>query len=179
MPVKRNVSDVRLALKKDTRYIRLKELFDTLPVYSMPVEQYQKDIDMYHKTRPVRNLNPTSGNFVDKLIHANIEDQGTRSRVVAIVMECIRAITTLEAAIDRFKDYVLVAYSEELKVVRTKEERLMIIKAVLSVFTKYVDSVKTLKECCEVLIKDIDQAAWSLKLTVQAYEIHSKRETVI
>jgi hypothetical protein len=59
--VRKDIPALTKSLRKDARYQRLKESFQTLPLFNMPVDQYHKDLDLYHKSRPIRNLNPTSG----------------------------------------------------------------------------------------------------------------------
>ena len=177
--VRKDTSSLVKMLRRDKRYLRLKESFDTLPLFNMPIDQYHKDIDMYHKSRPIRNLNPANPKIVDQLLRASIDDQGYRSRVVAIIMECVRASASLESAVDAYKEYVLVHYSEDLKSLRTKEERMMVIKTAVGSFQKYINKVQVLRDCCDLLVKDIDQGAWSLKLSVQTLELHSQREMTI
>ena len=177
--VRKDIPALTKSLRKDARYQRMKESFQTLPLFNMPVVQYHKDLDLYHKSRPIRNLNPTSGKIIDQIVRASVDDQAFRSRIVAIMMECVRSSTTLQNAIDAYRDYVLVHYAEELKSLRTKEERMMVIKIATASFSKYVSKVQTLRDCCDLVVKDIDQAAWSLKLTVQTLEIHAKRENIV
>ena len=176
---KKTAEEIRKLIKADKRYKRIKENFETLPVYNMAIDQHNKDLDMYHKSRPVRLLNPDSPKFMDKLVRASVDDQAYRSRIIAIQKDCIRSQLTLEATVKAFTDYVLLEYSEELKGLRTKEERLMIVRTTLAPFERHIMRVTALKQCCELVIKDIDQAAWSLKLLVSTLEIHSRREMTV
>lgn len=177
MAVRKDPSDLLKLLRRDERYKKLKHSFDTLPAFQIPIDQHMKDIEMLHKTRPVRLLNPSHPKFVDQVVKANTSDQASRSRVVAIMMECIRAADTLKAAVEAYREYVLFHYADDLKVYRTKDERVALVKAATSRFMRYVDRVTVLSKCCEVLVKDMDQAYWSMKLTAETYKIHAQRES--
>ncbi len=179
MALRKDYSQLKDIIREDNRYKRLKESFDENKLFHMPIEQYLKEVESAHQIRPVRVLNPSDSHFVDKLISANTSDQSTRSRLTAIMMECVRASSTLQAATDSFREYVLMVYAEDLKSLRTKDERMMLINATLSPFLRYVTKVNTLRDTIKLVVDDIDKACWSLKLSVEAYKIHSQREMPI
>jgi len=119
--MKRDIQSIIKEMKKDAKFKRLRTAFDTLPMYQLPIENLITEIESSHKIRKIRRLNPEDPKFVDALIQANVNDQATRSRMTEIMMTCIRASTTLEAALEALSNHLLITYSEQLRGFRTKE----------------------------------------------------------
>lgn len=174
-----DVSAIVKELRKDERYKRLKNAFDTAPIYQISVSKLLTEIDSLQALRKVRRLNSSDPKFVDRVIEANLYEQVARSRLTEIMMSCIRVQSTLNSAIESLKAYYLTSHSLTLKSVRTKEERLQVINVVLSVFIKYVNKISMLKESANLVISDIDKTSWNLRLIIDAVKISHKPENVI
>lgn len=177
--MKRDIQSIIKEMKKDAKFKRLRTAFDTLPMYQLPIETLITEIESSHKIRKIRRLNPEDPKFVDALIQANVNDQATRSRMTEIMMTCIRASTTLEAALEALSNHLLITYSEQLRGFRTKEERKKVIDIALSSFTKYVSKVITLRDLAQFVVNDIDKGNWSLRLTVDALKIDRAKESYL
>lgn len=177
--VKKDASSVVKLIRSDPTYQRLRESFETVPIYRLPTDELQKEIETLHKLREVRRLNPLDPRFIDAIVKANTTDQTTRSRLTEISLNCFKAISTLEAAMDSMRKYLIVKYTHELRQYRTKDERLMIINIALKTFLKYIDAVRVVHESASMVVSDIDKAAWSLKLSLMAVQTHSERERTL
>ena len=176
MTIRRDVSAVVNALKADKRVLRLKSNFDTKAIFNLDTARLYDEILSYHKIREIRRLNPQEPKFLEHLLKANTDDQTYRSRMTEIMVECGRANSVLEKSVDYLTQYFITAYSPELKSYRTAVERAYVIKAALKPFYDYINEVTSVKEAALMVVKDIDTAAWSLKLSVSIMQMHHSPE---
>lgn len=176
MAVTRDLKPILRAMRKDKKYKRLKDAFDTLPLYQMPIEKLADEIETIHKTRSIRYLNVDTPQFVDAIVKANTQDQSVRGRLTEIMMMAVRVTGKLEAALETIRFHLLISFTDELKSYRTKEERVQIVNMVLQPFTKYIANVGMLRESAQLCVKDIDQGNFSLDKTLRALEMHTSRE---
>ena len=176
MAVTRDIKPIVSAMKKDKRYKRLKEAFDTLPIYQMKIEALNTELETLHKMREIRRLNTEDPHFVDLLIKANTQDQSTRGRATEIMMACVRVGDKLTHAVKLLRDHLLLTYSDDLRSYRTKEERIQVVSIVLQPFEKYITNVSSLRESAQMVVQDIDKGNFSMNLTVRALEMHVARE---
>lgn len=174
--MKQSVSGVIHLLKRDSRYLRLKGAFNELPIYRIPIEELLDEVGRLHKTRPVRTLNPEEGKFVDRAIEACVRDQAIRSRCAEINMMCIKARSSLDRATSKLRDYMLIRYASDISMFRTKEERVNVVNTVLATYLNFIHDVSTVESCTEVIIEDIDKAAWMFKGVISAYGLHNASE---
>lgn len=165
-------------LRKDKRVLKLKRTFDSVPYFNLPYETLIEEIENIHEVRKVRVLKAKE-NSIDKIIQANIQDQSFRSRLVEISMNALKAQRRLDSAITSLTNYILIEYSENLKVVKTKEERMRLLSISLEPFNRYLKRMNEIKEQADMVIHDIDKAAYSLKLTVDALKVSTQKETYI
>ncbi len=174
--VKRSLTMIVKEMRKDERYKRLRGSFDSLPMYQLPVDDYVKEVETLHQMRLIRRLNSTEPKFVDELIKANTNDQSIRGRLTEIVMQCVKASSSLSDAVDAMRYHLLISYGDELKSIRTKEERVQIVNMALITFTKYTQKIDVLKEMAQMVVVDIDKGAWALRSSIEALKLHTNRE---
>lgn len=177
--VERSLKALRITMKKDKRYKRMRESFDRLPMFQLPIESLIKEVETLHKMREIRRLNTEDTGFVDSLIKANTSDQAIRGRLTEVIMACVRGASQLEKATRALRNHLLFTFTSELRSYRTKEERQQVVEMVLVPFRDYIDQISVLKEITELVVTDIDKGAWSLKLTTSALELHGRRESNI
>ena len=178
MAVRQSVRSIVHTLKKDSRYRRLEQAFNELPIYRIPVDDLLEEIERMHKMRPVRTLRSEDARFIDKAIEACVRDQSCRSRCAEINVMCIKARASLEKATSKLREYMLVRYAQEIAVMRTREERVNLINTVLSTFLKFVHQVSIVESCSAVILDDIDKAAWMFKGVVAAYGLQNRTESL-
>lgn len=170
------ILEVQRTLRRDSRYKRLKEAIDTLPAYQLSVNALEREIVGIHKVRDARRLMPNKNRMVERLIEAASSEQGHRSRVAEIKMECLRAKMPIERALSKLNEYFMLEYAYELKVVRTREERLWIIRSVTRNITDFISNLELLMEQCDIIVQDIDKGSWALTTMQKALEMHTKKE---
>lgn len=176
MAVTRDLAPIIKAMKKDKKFKRLKEAFETLPVYQIPVEKWADEIENIHKTRLIRILDSENPKFHDEIVRANIHDQSARGRLTAIMMRCVRATVKLEKALKTLRYHLLLSYSDELRGYRTKEERQQVVELALQPFEHFINDASMLRESATLCVKDIDQGNFSLDKTLRVLEMHTQRE---
>ena len=173
--MKRDLKPLREKLRNDSRCQRLKTLFQELPLYQVPVDDYLKEIEQIHKGRSIRFLTQSSPRFIEAVVDASLLDQANRSRLTEISMHCYKAESTLGEALDNLKTYLLLAYSADLSFIRTKDERMQILNITLAPFIKFMKEVAKVRAVADMVISDVDKGAWSLKLLVSAYQLKTGR----
>ena len=167
--------ELRDKLRADKRCQRLMTLFQELPVYQIPIEDDLKEIEQIHKTRNIRFLSQASPRFIEAIVDASILDQSNRSRLVEISMRCFRAETSLNAALDPLRTYLLSKYAAYFRSIRTREERRQVLDMALAPFLKFIGRTTEVRGLADMVIADIDKGAWSLKLLVSAYQLKQGR----
>lgn len=164
-------------MRKDEKYRRLRTTFSTHENFRLPLESLMDELKLSHQERSVRRLNPTDPQFVDKLIEANLRDQAVRSRTTEILIRCVRAHTLLSNALESLRYHLLIKYDKELRGFRTVAERSQVVSMALKNFESFLTDVSVLKQSAELVVADVDKAAWSLKNVVSALSLHTARES--
>lgn len=167
---------VRSLLRKDTRYKRLKSTFDTSDLFQIPFDEYKDELKMLHKTRMIHKLSPGHPNFVKNLTEAAIKDTTNRHRYSEILVSATEAHVSLGKMIEAFESYFLVRYSQDMKHIRTKEERKAFIKAVMNKFHEYLNDTHELITILKIYLEDIDKASFTVKHLIDAFQILAKRD---
>lgn len=118
--------------------------------------------------------------LLQALLEENLKAQAYRSRLAEICVQSNRIISKLEIAVSKMKDHINVNYYEEIKSLgRTKEERNYVIVSLLGEATQYIDSLKDMIKMAEIVIMDIDKQHYSLKLTLDALNLHVSKEHIL
>lgn len=174
-----DVDELVSRIKSDDKYKRLYKIFSQNDLYNIPFQAWRDEVERIHKTRGIRILRQESGKFLDKVIDASIEDQANRSRLCELRLKCVRAEGALLEGVDALEEYLLLRYSSEMGAIRTKDERNKVINLALRRFQKFLKEIKTLMDMTEIVISDIDKAAFSLQRIITAFELHSKPERTL
>lgn len=177
--MKRDLKPIRDRLRNDSRCKRLLSIFQDSSIYKIPFDNLHTEVMEIHKTRSIRYLNRNDGRFIEKIVDASLRDQANRSRLSEIAMQCYRAQSSIEEALEPLQEYLIMTYGPEISFVRTKEERKQLVEMALRPFYKFVSQCSTLRNLIEIVVMDIDKAAWSLKLLISAYELHNRPEQSI
>jgi uncharacterized protein YdiU (UPF0061 family) len=128
-----------------------------------------------HQTRKFRNIK--TDDFLQgvqrKLIDWNLENNTQRGRCVTIQMRCTKIKRLLEEQLKAITNYILTEYSEELKmsvgVARDKRENA--VKYILEPFHKLDHRLQTVLMMAEILTKDLDQAKWAVRYSIDILAI--------
>lgn len=173
--MKRELRPLRDKLRNDSRCMRLKTLFQELPLYQIPLDTYMDEIDQIHKGRGIRFLAQSSPRFIESVVDASLQDQANRSRLTEIAMHCYKAENTLNEALTNLKTYLLMAYAADLGFIRTKDERLQVVNMALAPFQSFMAEVAKVRALANMVIDDVDKAAWSLQRLIAAFNLKAGR----
>lgn len=175
-------AEIRTLIKKlenDSRVLRMHENFSKFDFYNLPIKELKSEIQTLHTTRSMRTLKLTDADFHNSIIEASLHDQAIRSRLTEISLQTYRAEKSLIQTMAALKDYLVVNYSDALAVLKTKEERLRVIDVILSDFAKYAEHAAMIQNMATLIVKDIDQASWSIKSTIEVLKMWSLKEKTI
>ena len=171
-----SIDSIITRMRNDAKYLALKKAFRTSSVFRIPTEELQTEIERIHKMRKIRRLDVDDPKFLDSLISAATQEIGNRSRLVEISVQVVKAVDLLQEGCDNLQDYLLVEYASYLQPFKTKEERTNIVSTAIRPFTKFINKATVLKTQCDMVIKDIDQGGYGLRLMVDAYRVHRAPE---
>ena len=121
---KLTLTELQDKIHRNKKFKRLLETFQTHKLYKINLEALKEEILTLHQSRSVRTLvkfkQDRESKMVDEVITANLIDQGQRSRLTEILMQCTRASCALSEALRVFKDYALIYYDLHLGRIKTK-----------------------------------------------------------
>lgn len=145
-----------------------------LPEY----DNYITEIQNLHKARQTRLLNSMSSITGKRLGEASMRDQSVRSRCVEICMQLVSVRRLLAQGIDSVRNYILSEYNEEMVDLgfSTVASRNQVVENYLSKHYGRLSGIDTIVEIADLVIKDCDQAGFSLKRATDALAIAMTRE---
>lgn len=180
MADKEDLLRIKRRLQKDKRAQRLKDSFDRLSQYNLPLRELYDEVERIHMARKTRHLDKRSDTFVQDVTEALIGDQSDRGRLSEILMACVNVIRELEDALENLEGYMLIEYATEMSAIRTKSERSTFIRQhVLNTFHKYVQRVSRVKGAVEIVIVDIDKAGFMYKNLIEVVKLAAGRREVM
>ena len=163
-------------IRKDSRVRTLKSHFDNLPHFQIPFDEYRTELRDIFGMRTFRRVNQEDPNFLNKLIEAAYTDSNVNSRASEIAMMVRQAIGSLEKSLSRLRDYLLLEYSEDLRLISTKQERKDFIESIFRIFYEYLDTAQVFYEEIQILLTDLRQAGYSIKAIIEAARLSPRYE---
>lgn len=142
--------------------------------YSLNARRDIKEIQTLHVTRTVRLLHSDeireNNNMV---IDALINNQVTRSRIVEIKLNVSNLDIRIKARIEALTNYLMLTYAEDLKKnYKTQTERKSVVNSMFDFTNKLCAEIETVQKFADLIINDIDQAAWTLKSIIDCLKIN-------
>lgn len=167
---------IRIKVKSDARYKKLRDIYKTNALFQMPLTEYQDEARKLFKMRKVRTLNISDPHALNKLAESIIQDQSYRSRMTEIITHIHTASKLLNDMLERFQDYASVTYAKDLKAVGAAKERERCIRNIMAEYYRYADGLELLKEELDLYIKDIDKCGFAYKALVDTMGLINQRE---
>ncbi|AXG66885.1 hypothetical protein HOU08_gp159 [Dickeya phage vB_DsoM_JA29] len=171
-----DLSRIRLKVKDDKRYKKIRALFKTEDLFQLPLAQYSQEVDDLFAMRKVRSLSVSSPKALDKLAESVVQDQSYRSRMTEILAILSESYKTLTDLLSRFQDYVTVAYGNDLKAIGAAKERERAVKNIMADYYRYCDNLGSLIAKIDLYVKDIDKAGYAFKTLVDTLGLINQRE---
>ena len=172
-----DLSRIRIKVKDDKRYKKLRSIYKTNALFQQPLSEYQDEARKLFKMRKVRTLNVSADpNELNKVAESIIQDQSYRSRMTEILTHVHAASKLLNDMLERFQDYAAVTYAKDLKAVGAAKERERCIRNIMAEYYRYADQLEMLKEELDLYIKDIDKCGFAYRALVDTMNIINQRE---
>lgn len=157
-----SIKSLREELAEDSEWKRFRSVFKTAQE-ALNIGSTEYEIKSLHGTRPSRNLNAAKV-AVHVLQEATIGDLTARSRLTEIKLLAYRTEELLSTAIKQIRKYLVSQYADEVKALggSNAAARTAILDRLLSRPIEYLSSLSSLTEQIDLIVKDIDQTAFSL-----------------
>lgn len=171
------LDDLKLVLKKDSRYLRYKSIGRTIE-QTLPYETLCAEIDMIQTARKVRTA--TLGDLQPReLLDVSMDEVSHRARLTEILVQAKRKRHDLAAIVDGVWGYIAAEYADELSTFRTKDDRSQAISSCMGKGYELLSSLDSLIDQCETTIKDIDQTGFALSRIANLFELVLRRENLV
>jgi hypothetical protein len=138
------------------------------------------EIQQLHASREIRSLtyHDIAKSSQKVLIQASLQNQSYRSRVVEIKMIATRQYNIVEEHKDKLTRYIFATYKSSITF-KTKGERDQYVEHLLEPANSLLSRLSSISEIADMIITDIDQAAWTIKNIITVMDLSSKRENTI
>lgn len=151
------------AFKKYKRIVKsIQERYD--------LEALMEEANALHSGRSSRNLKGTNPGG-QKIADAALLDGSYRSRMSQIMVNLFRQRDLLEISIQAAKAHIVKNYSDVIPAYRTKAERSTFLDTYVAKGVTMLSNIESVIKCLELLIKDIDQMSFTLRLSYQCVEL--------
>lgn len=171
---------IRMQVKKDEQYKKF------IAVVNMNIELVNTS-NLMDEVRDIAEIRTKSSikfsakeSLLKNLMEENLKAQAYRSRLAEICVQSGRITGKLRIACDKLKDYINVTYSEEIQSFgRTKDERGVLVASLLSSAFEFISNLDSVVLLASIVITDIDKQHYSLKLTLDALNLHVNKENIL
>lgn len=153
------------------------------PAWRIDFNGFRKELLNLHVARPIKSMNLRKTRQIDNVINANAVDQGTRSRLVEILLTCRTIHNEITRQLEYVKEMLLIKYRSSLASIRSKADKEnFIYYGVFGPIYKFLTDIEQLEEEIQLVIEDIDKASYNISRLVTLVEIqfgHNGREKTI
>lgn len=166
------------AVQRNKRMKKLLRLRES-GVFAVDTDRYIKDLEQLHSSRLFRawESKDVLSSAQMHIVKGAMQNSAYRSNAVTIKMTCFKVSRLLEKQIKAAASYLSSHYSEILRSeYSTIKEREKAIELVLEDFTKLKDDLESVVKLADILINDLDQTYWSIKLVSDAMALSFQRE---
>ena len=161
-----SIKELRNEIKDDETVVRFLRIYETAQT-SVSIPTVQREVATLHASRKSRSLT-TAKITPAKLQDAILVDMYTRSRLIEIKVLVHRTSELISSALSAVKKHVLVNFSEEVRdLASTKGERDQVVDRLFQGAVKLREEMSSLSDEIDMIIKDIDQASFSLRNTTE------------
>jgi hypothetical protein len=137
----------------------------------LDIEKDRTEALALHASRSSRALHGGKRYSPKALIDASLQDLHARSRLVEIRVKASNHIEVLDDGCDAIKHHLLTQYNQELRPFGTEAQRQALIKRVQRQALDLMVEGKSLLDMLDQIIKDIDQASYSLRATLDSLKL--------
>lgn len=154
---------------------QFQQVLKSLKHVTIDPDAYSKYITDLHKKRKITKMS-TKGKLTQKnLMEALVQEQGYRSRILAIKLECKHIVELIERLVEGSTFQIMHKYGNELPFKTKTENR----QYVWDTFVDKIPIWVKLENCVEIadaIIEDIDKASWTSKHLISLFELSTRPE---
>ena len=174
-----SMKELRRKIKLDEKYIRFSSLVQ-LNKTRINIASVMDEIRDIAEIRTKSSLKYTmDSGLLAALMKENLNAQAYRSRLSEVCVTCSRISAKLESACEKVSSYLNVRFNDEIKLLgRTQAERGAVIQLLLQDAYEFIGGMSAIVEMSEIIIADIDKQHYSLKLTLDAMNLHVNKEHI-
>ena len=175
-----SMRELRTKIKRDEQYKKFSAVIN-MNMERININALMDEIRDTAELRTKTSLAFCAKNeLLKKLMEENLKAQAYRSRLSEICVQSSRITAKLSMACEKLSDYVNVTYADEIRSLgRTKEERSVVVNSILRSAYDFISSLESVVDMAEIVIADIDKQHYSLKLTLDALNLHVNKEHIL
>lgn len=176
-----NIKEIQSQIKKDKHFKKFSSIINTHIEHTNPMNLIDEIRDISEiRTKTSVLYTSQKSDLLKSILEENLKAQAYRSRLAEICIQCTRIVAKIKSASEKLKDYIHVNYNESIQECgRTKEERAMVVNSLLYEANAYINRISSVVEMAEILISDIDKQHYSLKLSIDALNLHVNKEQIL
>ena len=134
-----------------------------------------EEIVSLHNKRMAEGLK-TSKLSASRIRKALVREQGVRSRLLAIHMEANVAYNALNVSKDAAVVQLMATRADAFPMT-TKTEQKAHMAHLFRQETTILEDLREARDAADMVMQDIDKAAWNMKAIIQTYELETRPET--
>jgi hypothetical protein len=165
-------------IKSDDEYRKFRKIVTTVRD-RLNIEKDTSEALASHASRTSRSLYGNKSYNPRAIVEASLHDLSNRSRLVELRVKCDIQISHLHEAVKSIRKYLGTEFKDALSMHKTIADRSAAIDGYIKTALSVEAEGKALVDMLDFLIKDIDQANFSIRATINALElVDSKGKTI-
>lgn len=168
-----------LAASKDPRVLKLVKLMEGGAFSKINPSELVKELKALHETKSIASLSfeKIEAQPAKILVNAQLRNQRSRSRAVAIKIDCFELSKFLEEHIEAVSRYLSAGFNSHLSLeYKTAKDRQAAIDLVLEDFHKMQNKLEVVITIADRVVDDLDKAAWVITNTINLFNLQARRE---
>ena len=166
----------KTTLSADKEFMRFRRIVKNI-MERTDVEALYSECMGLHVGRKSRTLTKGSSAGPGQIADAVLQDNSYRSRFSEVRVQLTRTLGSLETIVDATKKYIAGEYSDYIPEFRAQAERRTYLDQYMRTAIKFQADIKNCIECIDILIKDIDNGHWNIKIAFECLVITHKGNT--
>ena len=172
------MSFIELA-SNDKAIIKIKTLMESGIYAKINTKELKQELLALHNTKSVVSMSfdKIFANPAKLLSSSMLKNQRSRTRAVAIKMECYEVLCLLKEHMETAVNYLRSKYQQQLnsefKVSKDKDSA---IAQVLVDFYKKQRKLESVIWVADSVVEDLDKAGWTIKNTIDLFNLQARRE---
>lgn len=157
-------------IKADANYEKFKRIVERIRK-RVNIEAATTEALALHAGRTSRSIAGENRYNPMFIIDANLKDLSSRARLVEIRVRNDLQMSNLREAIDAVRRHISTEYADDLRDFSTADQRKSFVDRVIKNAKEFLAEGEALVDMIDVLIKDIDQAGYSIKNSIECLKL--------